>query len=319
MGQTQKHQDEWLFGFTPDQVEIARANFPFKVSTDRGMSLALTEDDFRHYLYRYKALGMDPGTGVIHATARWNKGAGRFTMALVTGIDVLCAAADRTGRYASGPEPVYEYDGGDLVSCRASLVKLTGPNYIPVNCEYRAHFYEYVQRTREGDIIGLWKQMPHVMLAKCALALCIRRNFGEATAGLYEFAELSRADDAPVHGATVHQIAPAPAPADIPDTQNSGFRWPSLEAVRAWNADLYRLEGEPETSAYFDADGMPSEGAAAVILRAAFDADPDAKLAASVAKDIAYFERAITASKKFVAGKPLPARAEWPAYMGAAK
>src|SRR5690606_19676482 len=93
-----------------------------------------------------------------------------------TGIDGYRAIADKTGEYVPGPEPTFKHDpDGRLVSATAYVKKLAGGTWHTVAAT--AMYDEYVQTTRDGRPVGMWGDMPHNQLAKCAESLALRRAF----------------------------------------------------------------------------------------------------------------------------------------------
>jgi phage recombination protein Bet len=109
-------------------------------------------------------------------------------------IDGLRVIADRTGQYSPGPEPRFDYsdDTGRPFVATVTVKKRT-PDGTWHDVAATAYWDEYVARGRDGNIIGKWRDMPHLMLSKCAEALALRRAFPADMSGLYVDAEMMQA------------------------------------------------------------------------------------------------------------------------------
>jgi len=104
------------------------------------------------------------------------------TWICMVGIDGFRSIAEDSGTYDGQDEPEFTYaqDGKQIVCCKLRVHRkgISRP-FIGI-----AHYDEYVQRTKEGQITVFWKK-PHVMLAKCAEALAMRKAFPQRLSGLY--------------------------------------------------------------------------------------------------------------------------------------
>jgi hypothetical protein len=77
-----------------------------------------------------------------------------------------------------------------------------------------AMYREYVQQTKEGSPMALWKKMPALMLAKASESLALRKAFPEQLSGLYSNEEMQQADSTPA--AIMERKPAAIAPAATP-------------------------------------------------------------------------------------------------------
>lgn len=164
-----------------------------------------TDDELAMFMYVATKTGLDPFLRQIHSVPRREKGDdGKWTIgrSIQVGIDGLRLVADRSGRYAPGREPEFVYNtAGKLEKATAFVRKLTNDGTWH-DVAASAHFDEYVQMRAvwEGEKkVGqepnrMWAEKEHVMLAKCAEALALRRGFPAETSGLYIHEEMIELD-----------------------------------------------------------------------------------------------------------------------------
>lgn len=186
--------------FTDDERQMIRDTFANGAS----------DSEFKVLLAVAQARRLNPMLRQIYFVKRWDSQKRREVWSTQISIDGLRAVAERTGRYDGQDEPEYIESAGALVCCKVRVWRKDWPRpAVGV-----AYLSEYVQTTRDGEPTAFWKRMPHVMLAKCAEALGIRKAFPEDTAGLYVPEEMGQADnEAPrrVRGASA-QVVDALAP-----------------------------------------------------------------------------------------------------------
>lgn len=168
-----------------DQIELLKSTI-CKGSTD---------DEFKLFLHACQHTGLDPFMRQIYAVKRWDSQAKREAMVIQVGIDGYRLVAERTGRYAPGPEPTYTYDAqNNLVSATAYVKKQTQDGtWHTVSAT--AFFNEYCQRTKDGNPMAMWRTMPHGQLAKCAESQAIRKAFPAELSGVYTKEEMEQADN----------------------------------------------------------------------------------------------------------------------------
>ena len=143
------------------------------------------------FLHVAKKSKLDPFLRQIHFVKR----AGKATIQV--GIDGYRAIADRTNQYAGSSEPAYEYTPEGL------LKKATVTVYRFVNnqkCEFTgsALWDEYCPRKGQNF---MWQKMPHVMLAKVAETIALRKAFPNDLAGPYTQEEMAQS------GQTIEETA----------------------------------------------------------------------------------------------------------------
>jgi hypothetical protein len=120
-----------------------------------------------------KATGLNPVTKEIWAI----KAGGRLQV--MTGINGFLKIANSHPQF-DGMEVNHEWDGKNLVSCTVKVHR-KDRKFPAIATAYMA---EYAKPS------PIWKQMPSVMLAKCAKSLAIREAFIQELGGLYTAEEM---------------------------------------------------------------------------------------------------------------------------------
>ena len=166
---------------TPEQLNLIT----------RTVAVGATKDELTMFLHVAKKSKLDPFLRQIHFVKR----AGKTTIQV--GIDGYRAIADRTNQYVGSSEPVYEYTPEGL------LKKATVTVYRFVNnqkCEFTgsALWDEYCPQKGQDF---MWQKMPHVMLAKVAETIALRKAFPNDLAGLYTQEEMAQS------GQTIEETA----------------------------------------------------------------------------------------------------------------
>lgn len=181
-----------LSQFSARQVEI------LKNSICRGVS----DDEFEVFLMACVKTQLDPFMKQIYAVKRKMKksdGSWGETMTIQTGIDGYRLIAERTERYAPGPEPTYVCDDNGNVVCATAYIKKQTKDGTWHSVSSSAYIDEYCQTfvdraSGEKKPTGLWATMPKTMLAKCAEAQALRKAFPAEMSGLYTKEEMMQAD-----------------------------------------------------------------------------------------------------------------------------
>lgn len=138
-----------------------------------------------------KRSGLDPFAKQLFPVFRWDSKAGKNIMTVQTSIDGYRVIAERTGNYSPGKEATFCYnDKGEIVSATAHIKKLTRDgNWHEVSST--AYWNEYCQKNKDGQATQFWSKMPHLMLAKCAETLALRKAFPVEMSGLYTEDEMT--------------------------------------------------------------------------------------------------------------------------------
>lgn len=178
--------------FDPRQIQI------LKNSICKGVS----DEEFEVFLMACTKTQLDPFMRQIYAVKRKCRkpdGSWGEVMTIQTGIDGYRLIAERTGRYAPGPEATYGYDSeGKLQSATAYIKKQTSDGtWHTVSAS--AYIDEYLQKTKDGNPMGMWSNMPRTMLAKCAESQALRKAFPAEMSGVYTKEEMQQADVEVLH------------------------------------------------------------------------------------------------------------------------
>lgn len=188
----------------------------------RTMAKESSDDELALFVQVCNRTGLDPFARQIYAVMRNDKRAGRKVMSIQTSIDGYRLIAQRSRDYA-GQIPK-QWCGSDGVWVDVWLKK-ENPAAAKAGV-YRKGFAEplvvvatwseYAQTFPDGNASGLWKNMPALMLAKCAEASALRSAFPAELSGLYTQEEMSQADVP-----AVQHVSPSrpPALAEVVDTK----------------------------------------------------------------------------------------------------
>lgn len=145
-----------------------------------------SDDEFALFCHVAKKTGLDPFSRQIYYIKRGTN------MVFQTAIDGYRLIAERTGRYMPGREPTFAYNKDRQVESATAYVKKLGPDKQWHEIAATAHYDEYVV-THNGKPSAMWNKR-HIMLSKCAEALCLRKAFPSDLSGLYTEEEMQQAD-----------------------------------------------------------------------------------------------------------------------------
>ena len=188
-------QEAQAVGFSRQQVDLLK----------RTIAKDATDDELALFMAQAQRMGLDPFVKQIYLVKRGDKAT------IQVGIDGYRLVADRTGKYAGNDDPEFEYVTG---SERPHLARVTVWKIVQgQRCAFTAtaRWSEYVPSEKQDH---MWRKMPHVMLAKVAEALALRKAFPAELSDTYVDAEMDQADDdRPVPAVTQSQpVRPARKP-----------------------------------------------------------------------------------------------------------
>lgn len=153
-----------------------------------------SDTDFEVFMHVVEKTGLDPLMNQIYAVGRNSNVGGIWTTTFTpqTSIDGLRIIADKTGCYSPGEAPKYTYDtDNNILYAEASVKKQTKDGTWHI-VSSQAFWAEYVQLNKEGSPSKFWKKFPHLMLAKCAEALALRKAFPAELCNLYTADEMAQ-------------------------------------------------------------------------------------------------------------------------------
>ncbi len=166
---TQKNE---LAQFNPEQVALIK-NYLCK---------GINDDELKLFQAVCKKTGLDPFMKQIYAVKRKDQ------MTIQTSIDGYRLIAERTGRYCPGRESTYVYDGDKLVYATSYVKKQTADGTWH-EVAASAYFDEY----KPAYSNQFWDSKKHIMLAKCAESLALRKAFPNELSGIYSDDEMQQA------------------------------------------------------------------------------------------------------------------------------
>lgn len=152
-----------------------------------------TDTEFQVFLEVCRARRLNPLTRQIYFVQRWDSEKQRSVWSAQVSIDGFRAIAERTGKYDGQDEPEYEYDEKRRLVLSRVRVYRKDWSRPAVGV---ARFDEYCARKKGGELTHMWATKGHVMIAKCAEALALRKAFPEELSGVYAPEELDQ-DAAP--------------------------------------------------------------------------------------------------------------------------
>lgn len=144
----------------------------------------INDDELKLFHAVCKKTGLDPFMKQIYAVKRKDQ------MTIQTSIDGYRLIAERTGRYCPGRESTYVYDGERLISATSYVKKQTADGTWH-EVAASAYFDEY----KPAYSNQFWESKKHIMLAKCAESLALRKAFPNELSGLYSEDEMQQASN----------------------------------------------------------------------------------------------------------------------------
>ena len=179
--------------FTPDQVSLLKSQ----------IAKGTTDDELKLFIQVCNRTGLDPFARQIYAVVRKDKNSDSGKkMSIQTSIDGFRLIGQRSKEYGGQAGPLW--CGSDGVWKDVWLTK----DY-PVAAKvgvWRKGFSEPIWGVAlwsefcqinpyNGEVTAMWKNLPTVMLAKCAESQALRRAFPQELSGIYSEEEMAQADN----------------------------------------------------------------------------------------------------------------------------
>lgn len=158
--------------FNADQVSLIK-NYLCK---------GINDDELKLFQAVCKKTGLDPFMKQIYAVKRKDQ------MTIQTSIDGYRLIAERTGRYCPGRETNYVYDGDKLIYATSYVKKQTADG-----TWHEVAASAYLDEYKPAYTNQFWESKKHIMLAKCAESLALRKAFPNELSGLYSDEEMHQA------------------------------------------------------------------------------------------------------------------------------
>jgi phage recombination protein Bet len=152
------------------------------------------DQELSYFIKQCVRLGLDPVMRQAYFIKRNQKQGDRWVdkWTLQVSIDGFRAVADRTGAYAGSDDATFEYYEGGVDqphNAHVTVWKMVQGQRCPFTAS--ARWAEYFPGEKQGR---MWQKMPHVMLAKVAEALALRKAFPAQLSGVYAPEEMDQAE-----------------------------------------------------------------------------------------------------------------------------
>jgi phage recombination protein Bet len=184
---------------TPAQLDLVRKTY----------ARDCTNEEFDLFVAQARRAGLDPFRKQITCVIHNKKNAEKRQLTIITTIDGFRAIANRHGDYRpmdtapivetneSLKDPVTNPEG--LVRAEVRVWKRFGAEWHPIVGEaWWGEFAPFKDEWVNGDRTGrkilndTWRNMPRLMLVKCAEAQALRRGWPDDMSGLYTEEEMER-------------------------------------------------------------------------------------------------------------------------------
>lgn len=214
-----------------------------------------SDADLDIFFHQAVRTGLDPFARQIYMIGRRSKdyrtGESVTKQTVQTGIDgfrlIARRAADKRQETLSMDDTLWADPNGhwhdlwiwDTPPTAAKVTVQVGEAHFSAVAATR----EYMPTDKNGNPKGQWRNMPAVMIAKCAEALALRKAFPMDLSGVYAGEEMQQAD-APVEAAEVPHVRPQEVAAPDPAPQQAPGITGELEASIQEYADALGLDDQ---------------------------------------------------------------------------
>ncbi len=176
---------------THNAISLSSLSTDKKELLKRTICKGATDDELELFTHACNRTKLDPFMRQIYAVKRWQDG--KEVMTIQTGIDGYRLIADRTGKYMPGKDCTFTYKDGKVFSATAYVKKKDDQgNWHEIS--HTAYWDEYAAKKKDGSLMTMWRDKPHIMLGKCAEAAALRKAFPADLSGIYTKEELEHVD-----------------------------------------------------------------------------------------------------------------------------
>jgi phage recombination protein Bet len=229
--------------FNKEQVELIK----------KTIAAGSTDDELKLFLYQSQRTGLDPLAKQIYFVKRNTKvnkknaqGVWMTTyepkLSIQTGVDGFRVIAERSGDYGGQDEPEFEYgsDGTTIKKATVKVYRWHGETRYVAAVGF-AFWDEYVDLDDKGKPRGMWKDMPHNQIAKCAEVQGLKKAYPQDLSGLTSQEEMEREREITIDGGYI-----PPEPAKEPKKQKAadGITDVTPEATPVVEPEPVAQEGE---------------------------------------------------------------------------